>query len=630
MSFLFPLGLIALIALPIILLLHLLRERRRRVTVPSLLLWQNMPRRPDGRRSSILPLTLLLLLHLLVALLVGLALARPQVISTIFRTGGQQLVLIIDTSTSMAAIDGGRSRLATAQNEARSLINRIGANDQVAIIAMNSHAQLIARGGSENQQELLGALNGLQAGGSANLSEALTLAEAALDPERQGQVVIISDNALLGTSAPKQVLSANVRWQQVGSNQANKAIVSFAAQNRSNSRTAPIHVYARIANYANQSSETWARLIADEQQIDERFVEFPVNGEAELTWMVPAGTSQLRLEIDGNDALDIDDVAHLSLAQARPLRILLVSERASAAANEADPQASDNSDLLRRALSAVPGASVATISPAQYASSQSASQADLTVFEEYLPETWPTGGVLVISPPRGNNLIEVRSTRPLSSTNLLQRGSLLSGLNLDTLRQATVAEIDSEWGEMLLSAGETPLILRHRIAQSEIAVWTFSLRDTNLPTRLAFPLLVARTVRDLTPQALPSALNVGDNLHLRASPRASTISVSAPDGQTSLYEGQSELILENLNQAGFYSISELGEDGSVLYNARVAVNIGNPSESDLRSQNTPQISTAPLPATASGEAESSGRELWPVLTLLALAVLFIEWIYVHR
>lgn len=630
MSFLFPLGLIALITLPIILLLHLLRERRRRVTVPSLLLWQNMPRRPDGRRSSVLPLSLLLLLHLLIALLVALALAQPQLLSTIFRTGGQQLVLIIDTSTSMAAQDGGRTRLAEAQDQARSLINRIGANDQVAIIAMNSHAHVLARGGSENQQELLGALNSLQAGGSTNLAEALTLAEASLDLERQGQVIILSDNALLGTSAPKQVLSADLRWQQIGSNQGNKAIVSFAAQNRSASRTAPIHVYARVANYANQSSETWARLIADGQQIDERFVEFPANGEAELTWTVPAGTNQLSLEIDSNDALAIDDFAQLSLAQVRPLRILLVSEQASVAANNADPQASANSDLLRRALNAVPGASVGTIAPAQYASSQSASQADLTVFEEFLPEAWPAGGVLVIAPPRGNSLINVQDTRPISTTSLRQHSSLLNGLNLDTLRRATVAEIDSEWGDVLLSDGETPLILRQRIEQSEIAVWSFSLRDNNLPTRLAFPLLVARSVRDLTPQALPNALNVGDDLRLQPSPRASTISVSAPDGQTSQYEGQAELLLENLNQAGFYSISELGDDGSVLYNGRVAVNIGNPSESDLRGQSTPEISTAPLPAAANSEAESSGRDLWPVLTLLALAVLFIEWIYVHR
>src|SRR3712207_8291507 len=50
--------LLALLTLPIIVLLHLLRERRRRVSVPSLMHWQHLPRRPEGERIRRLPLTL--------------------------------------------------------------------------------------------------------------------------------------------------------------------------------------------------------------------------------------------------------------------------------------------------------------------------------------------------------------------------------------------------------------------------------------------------------------------------------------------------------------------------------------------------------------------------------------------
>ena len=55
MTLLFPLGLLALLTLPIIVILHLLRERRRRVAVPSLLHWQNLPRQPEGQRIRRLP-----------------------------------------------------------------------------------------------------------------------------------------------------------------------------------------------------------------------------------------------------------------------------------------------------------------------------------------------------------------------------------------------------------------------------------------------------------------------------------------------------------------------------------------------------------------------------------------------
>ena len=52
MSFLQPIFLLALLALPIIILLHLLRERQRRLVVPSLQHWLNLPQRPAASASA--------------------------------------------------------------------------------------------------------------------------------------------------------------------------------------------------------------------------------------------------------------------------------------------------------------------------------------------------------------------------------------------------------------------------------------------------------------------------------------------------------------------------------------------------------------------------------------------------
>src|SRR5438552_9674383 len=111
MTFLLPLGLLALLTLPLIIVLHLLRERRRRVAVPSLLHWLNVPRRREGERIRRLPLTLLLLLHLLIAALLGLALGRPQLAGAL-NGAARQTVIVLDTSTSMATredLSGGSS-----------------------------------------------------------------------------------------------------------------------------------------------------------------------------------------------------------------------------------------------------------------------------------------------------------------------------------------------------------------------------------------------------------------------------------------------------------------------------------------------------------------------------------------
>src|SRR4051794_32560460 len=115
MTFLLPLGLLALLTVPLIVLLHLIRQRKRRVTVPSVLHWLNVPQTRSGERFQRLPLTLLLLLHLIVAALLGLALGRPQ-ISSALSGRVQQIAVVLDTSTSMATQEGTSTRFAQAQD----------------------------------------------------------------------------------------------------------------------------------------------------------------------------------------------------------------------------------------------------------------------------------------------------------------------------------------------------------------------------------------------------------------------------------------------------------------------------------------------------------------------------------
>src|SRR5689334_11991367 len=196
MTFLLPLGLLALLTLPVILLLHLLRERRRRMAVPSLLHWQNLPRKREGERIRRLPLTLLLLLHLLAAALIGLALGRPQLAGAL---GGapRQTAIIIDTSTSMAARDGASTRFAQARDRARAALNGLAGSDRAILIAAGPSARVVASGGAADVAGLQQALDELRPGGTgADLAGALTLAEAAFDKQRDRQVLVISDGAL--------------------------------------------------------------------------------------------------------------------------------------------------------------------------------------------------------------------------------------------------------------------------------------------------------------------------------------------------------------------------------------------------------------------------------------------------
>ncbi|MBC8075333.1 MAG: hypothetical protein H7Y32_04600, partial [Chloroflexales bacterium] len=121
---------------------------------------------------------------------------------------------------------------------------------------------------------------------------------------------------------------------------------------------------------------------------------------------------------------------------------------------------------------------------------------------------------------------------------------------------------------------------------------------------------------------------LGDELHLRPSPRAASVEIVAPDGTRRPLEAADALSGGPLEQAGLYSVSERAADGSLIYNGRVAANAGSPLESDLELRAAPDIATV-TPAPASDPA-AQGRELWTWFALLALIVVAGEWAYVHR
>ncbi|MCU0490731.1 MAG: VWA domain-containing protein [Chloroflexaceae bacterium] len=636
MSFLAPLGLLALLALPIIVVLHLLRERRRRVVVPSLLLWRNLTPRPDPEQRRRLPLTWLLLMHLLVAGLLALALAQPQWLNNLL--GGQRHVaVVIDTSTSMAARDGGSTRLEQARNRARSLINGLSGNDTLSLIAAGPQARVLASGTAESATALLAALETVQVEGSGtDLSGGLTLAQAALANQGDGRVVVLSDSATpnLEREINRTPRTRPIDWQQIGGNTNNQAIVTLASRAWNSGGAggrSSVQVYARVANYSSGAVTSQLRLFGDDQLLDTRDLNMLENGESELTWTLPTGIRVLRAELTGNDALPADNSASLSLAAARPINTLLVS---------ASPGA------LERALRAVPGLNVTVVPPADYGAAQQNARPDLTIFDGALPADWPVGGVLVVNPPPGaerpagspltidGQLVDLNREGQREPVRPVGTVALFDGLSLDSVNFAAARRVEvPPWATVQLAAGDLPLILRGQAGQSEIAIWTFDLTSSTLPSRLAFPLLVARTVRSLTPAALPGSLLAGESLPVRLSPRTDSLELREPDGQTrqiAVTPGGAVAPL-SLGQPGVYTIVErAGAD--VLFEGQLAVNAGSPIESDLRPRPVPPgLDRAATPTGGnSGVSVPDWQPFWFGLVMLALLVMLIEWAYVHR
>jgi hypothetical protein len=173
-------------------------------------------------------------------------------------------------------------------------------------------------------------------------------------------------------------------------------------------------------------------------------------------------------------------------------------------------------------------------------------------------------------------------------------------------------------------------------------VLTVDPETSNLPKRVAFPVLVANVVEALAPDGIPAAIPLGEPLVYE--PRASTASVEIvpPSGQAarlpvlsaesededgiSLGSVSRDIVYTDTGAAGVYTVTESDAAGIDLGSTRFVVNAGHPRESDLRSD--PNLASAL--ATASGSGVTAPREervdLWPLLALVALLVIAAEWI----
>ena len=134
MTFIWPSMLYALLAIPIIIALYLLAQRRRRTLsnrFPGFSSGQKSARQPPGLRRHLPSLCFLLGLTLILV-----ALARPQARMSVPRVEGT-VILVFDVSASMGADDVEPSRLEAAKASAREFVLSQPSTVRVGIVSFS-------------------------------------------------------------------------------------------------------------------------------------------------------------------------------------------------------------------------------------------------------------------------------------------------------------------------------------------------------------------------------------------------------------------------------------------------------------------------------------------------------------
>ena len=196
MNFLWPEMLWLLAVLPVLVLLYIWLQRRRKkiaVRYASLSLVREAVGRGPGWRRHVPPLLFLSALTLMIA-----AIARPTAVVTL-PSQHDLVVLAIDVSRSMLAEDVKPSRIVAAQEAARTFVNEQPMNTRIAVVAFAGTAALV-QSPTNVKADILSAIDRFQLQRATAIGNAIVVSLATIFPDAGIDVANMGGKSANGTS----------------------------------------------------------------------------------------------------------------------------------------------------------------------------------------------------------------------------------------------------------------------------------------------------------------------------------------------------------------------------------------------------------------------------------------------
>lgn len=330
-------------AVPIgIVLLYFLKLRREPVEVPSTYLWSRTIE--DLHVNSLLQRlrrSLLLLLQLLAVALAAIALLRPGVRGETSSQG--RTVYLLDISASMNATDGpdGESRFEIAKKQITDRIEQMTDSETAMIVTFSDRPDTV-QSFTSDRRRLRDALDRVRpTNHPTDILGALKAADGLANPRRSSEVGDMNDVQVAEAMPADLLIFTDGGFQPVtefnlgnlipqyiavgGQSASNVAITAFSAQ-RNIERPAQVQAFATVVNLGDDPISTTATLTRDGEFLDAANVELDPNEQTGLSFTIESEESvTLKLAIDIDDDLAVDNVAFAGLSPLRNVSVLVVT-----------------------------------------------------------------------------------------------------------------------------------------------------------------------------------------------------------------------------------------------------------------------------------------------------------------
>jgi hypothetical protein len=593
--------------------LYLLDRSRRRLVVSTLRFWMaaEQPAVAARRRRIQQPWSLLLQLVSMALLMLAIAqlrLGTPE-------PAGRDHVIVLDTSSWMAAKAGNRTLMDIARERARQYLKALPAHDRVMLIRVDALATP-ATAFELDRRKVDEAIGSSEAGSTAlNLDQALAFARHVQGQggRRVGEIAFIGAGRTAardpGTAA---ATPRNLRVIQVGDNTENVGLRKVGAR-RSGKDSELWDIYVSLRNYGAKPHAVTVsidfappgqagRVTAASRPIT---LDPGMESETSFEYRTSAG-GVLGVNLIPHDMFPEDDHAELQLPAQPALPVIVYSP---------EPE------LLKPILSATPRIAAVYRKPEEY----KPNDAGLVIIDRFAPPTRPTADSIWIDPPVAGSPIPVRTSVDQAaftgwdSTHPTAAGLHAQDFKLDKATVFEAGGTDVQIGEV--AAG--PVIVA-RAAHPKIVALGFHPVLTGMKYELATPLLFANLLRWMSPETFRRseavAGSVGAVKLVMDQPIASSgVKVTAANGTDLPFTVRDKTLTFFSGTPGGVTVS--AGDREYLYSLSL------PEPWDTK-WTPPADAKSGIPHFARFVDTSS--DLWPMLALAGALGLLVEWVLYGR
>ncbi|HEX3593746.1 MAG TPA: VWA domain-containing protein [Polyangiaceae bacterium] len=597
--------------------LYILKLRRRPVAVPFSPIWQRVLRDKDASQLfSRLKNLLSLLLQLVLLGLIVFALGDPRPAAG--AAEGRSIVVLVDTSASMQAIDVRPTRLDVAKQKVNELVQGLGIADRMLIAKMDASTVPLSTMTSE-QVELSDALGKVVATDTrADLASGLAFSLDVLRGAKRPEIIVVSDGALDAETAARglELGSVPVRLVPVGKGGKNVAITAFSVR-RYPLDVSRYEVLLEVTNTTDAPAEVELSLLGDGNVVDVSRLSLKPNERLPRVYADLGGASKMleariRLADGTEDSLPADDRAYALMPERRRARVQVVSR---------------GNTYLDAALLLDEYLDVTSTKPEAY---RADAPFDVTIFDGVAPPAPSSGGALYLAPPEQGSPVKVgKAVSEFGFDTWDRKSPLLRFMAVDNVQISRGHVFVPEKTDRVVGASEFgPTLVSGRRDGHPFVALGFDPRDSDLVLRVAWPLFVLNVIHSFVEDdaSYLSAYRTGTPWRVPAPSDASVAWVRYPNGESHevpIKEGRAVLFGEH---AGFYELRPGTPTAPASY---FAANLSDDAESHVTPKTELQLPGAKS-APDAGFHAGVRRELWVYFVMAALALSALEWFSYHR